>query len=320
MTNRPDARAIPAPPRIPPAWVLGIALLGISVAGPLVRLSAAPAITIAIGRLGFSLLFTVAIAIGTGEWRQWGTIAGRDWLVAAAAGVVLALHFWGWNASIQLTSIAASTTLVTSLQPGVVALLSAVIVHEAPSRRQLVGLGIATLGAVVITAPDLLGHGAAGGPGRDPRLGNLVAIAAGCAAALYLVLGRHLRARLGAWSYTTIVYGAAFVTLLAVAGATHVPVAHQPPRELLIFLALALGPMLLGHTGMNWALEHLPAYLVNLTALGEPVGATLLGMLLPGIHEVPPWTTLAGGVVVLAGVVVTAWTREPVVASIIETS
>jgi drug/metabolite transporter (DMT)-like permease len=78
--------------------------------------------------------------------------------------------------------------------------------------------------------------------------------------------------------------------------------------------------MLLGHTGMNWALKHLPAYIVNLTALGEPVGATILGMVIPGIHEIPRWTTFAGGAVVLAGVIVTAWTREPVVESVIETA
>jgi drug/metabolite transporter (DMT)-like permease len=76
----------------------------------------------------------------------------------------------------------------------------------------------------------------------------------------------------------------------------------QPPRELAIFAALALGPMLLGHTGMNWALGHLPAYLVNLTTLGEPVGATLLAALLPGIHEVPGVGTIIGGVIVLIGV------------------
>ena len=45
--------------------------------------------------------------------------------------------------------------------------------------------------------------------------------------------------------------------------------------------------MLLGHTGMNWALKYLPAYVVNLTVLGEPVGATLLGALIPAIAQVP---------------------------------
>ena len=64
--------------------------------------------------------------------------------------------------------------------------------------------------------------------------------------------------------------------------------------------------MLLGHTGMNWALKFLPAYVVNLTVLGEPVGATLLGALLPSIRQIPSAITLVGGAVVLAGVIVAA--------------
>jgi drug/metabolite transporter (DMT)-like permease len=79
-------------------------------------------------------------------------------------------------------------------------------------------------------------------------------------------------------------------------------VIHQPPRELAIFLALAVGPMMLGHTGLNWALRYLPAYVVNLTTLGEPVGATLLAAALPSIREVPSAATFVGGAMILAGV------------------
>jgi drug/metabolite transporter (DMT)-like permease len=85
-----------------------------------------------------------------------------------------------------------------------------------------------------------------------------------------------------------------------------VPLTPQPPRELAIFAGLALGPMLLGHTGMNYALRYLPAYVVNLTVLGEPIGATLLAALLPGIAEVPTLITVIGGGLILAGVVLAA--------------
>jgi drug/metabolite transporter (DMT)-like permease len=64
--------------------------------------------------------------------------------------------------------------------------------------------------------------------------------------------------------------------------------------------------MLLGHTGLNWALKHSPAYVVNLTLLGEPVGATLIAAMLPGIRELPTPATLAGGAVVLAGILLSA--------------
>jgi hypothetical protein len=56
--------------------------------------------------------------------------------------------------------------------------------------------------------------------------------------------------------------------------------------------------MLLGHTGLNWALKRSPAYVVNLTLLGEPVGATLIAAFLPGIREVPAPLTFVGGAIV----------------------
>ena len=88
------------------------------------------------------------------------------------------------------------------------------------------------------------------------------------------------------------------------AGGRGEPLGPQPPREWLIFAGLAVGPMMLGHTGMNWALRYLPAYVVNLTVLGEPVGATLLAALVPSIGEVPTVWTLVGGALILSGVLV----------------
>jgi drug/metabolite transporter (DMT)-like permease len=296
-------------PRIAPGWVLGASLLGISFAGPLTRLSSADPLAIAIGRIAFSLIAIGAMLALTGEWRQFARLVTTEWLLAIGAGIVLALHFWSWNASIHLTTIAASTVLVTSLQPGFVAVLSIVIVREIPSRQQVLGLAIATIGAISISIPDLLG-GAATVATPNPVLGNVLSIGAAAAAAAYMVIGRRLRARLGAWSYVALVYSAALVTLLVIAAIAGIHVAPQPPRDLAIFVALAVGPMLMGHTGMNWALEHLPAYVVNLTMLGEPVGATILAMILPGIHEIPKWTTLAGGVVILVGFIITVWNRN----------
>jgi drug/metabolite transporter (DMT)-like permease len=301
--------APPAPPRIAPGWVLGASLLGISFAGPLTRLSAADPLAIAIGRIAFSLIVIGVLLVATGEWRQFARLEPVEWLLAVGAGAVLALHFWSWNASLHMTTVAASTTLVTSLQPGFVAILSIFIAHETPSKRQIIGLAIATIGAISITAPDFM-SGAATAATPNPLLGNVLSIGAAAAAAVYMVVGRRLRSRLGAWSYVALVYSAALVTLICIAGVSGIHVAPQPPRDLLIFVALAIGPMLMGHTGMNWALEHLPAYIVNLTMLGEPVGATILAAVLPGIHEIPKWTTLFGGAIILVGFIITVWNRE----------
>jgi drug/metabolite transporter (DMT)-like permease len=188
-------------------------------------------------------------------------------------------------------------------QPVIVALLSAALLGEAPVRRQWLGISIAVAGAALVAAPDLAGSVVAS---RRALLGDLLAIVGAVAAALYFLVGRRLRATLDLWSYVALVYGACFVTLVAFALAVGAPLAPQPARELAIFAGLAAGPMLIGHTGCNWALRYLPAFVVNVALLGETVGATLLAAMLPGIREVPPPATLAGGALILAGIVVTS--------------
>src|SRR3954471_1553705 len=286
-----------------PYWVLGLSLLGISFAGPLVRLSGDDAVTIAVWRLGFSLILVAGVLIATGEWRDWRHLTWPRFGLATAGGVSLALHFWAWNASIHLTTIAASVTLV-SLQPAVVAAISAVALRESPSNRQLAGIAIAIVGAFIIAAPDVR-RGLSLGTNQAMQ-GNLLAISAAVTAAIYYTIGRRLRAGLGIWAYVGIVYLAAFVSLVGIAAARGIPMQSEPPREIAIFAGLALGPMLLGHTGMNWALKFLPAYVVNLTVLGEPVGATLLGAFVPAIRQIPSVSTVIGGVIVLGGVIITA--------------
>ena len=286
-----------------PGWVLAASLLGISFAGPLTKLSNAEPLAIAAWRLFFSLGIVGVALILTGEWRDWKQLSIRDTTLAAAAGVSLALHFWAWNASVHLTTIAASVTLV-SLQPAFTVGISAVFLRESPTRLQLAGILLAMLGAVVIAAPDWQSSGAA--DTSNAMLGNMLATSAAVTGAIYYSIGRHMRARYGLWAYVGLAYGACFLTLLIAAGITSTHLAPQPPRDLAIFAGLAIGPMLLGHTGMNWALKYLPAYVVNLTTLGEPLGATLLGALIPAIAQVPPVMTVIGGAIVLTGVIVAA--------------
>jgi drug/metabolite transporter (DMT)-like permease len=232
-------------------------------------------------------------------------VTRRELTIAVGAGALLALHFWSWNASISLTTVAASVVLVNT-QPVVVALLSAVWLREAPTRRQWLGIAIAMLGALVVAVPDIAGAPADSVAHPRALLGDVLALAGAITAAVYFTSGRRLRSAVDLWPYVALVYGSCFLTLLVLAALAGAPLVPQPPRELAIFAGLALGPMLLGHTGLNWALKHSPAYVVNLTLLGEPVGATLIAAVLPGIREVPGPLTLLGGFIVLAGILLTA--------------
>jgi len=286
-----------------PSLVLFLALVGVSFAGPLVRLSHAHPLAIAIWRLGFALIVIAAALVVTGTWRQWRRLDRRSVIVAVGAGAMLAVHFWTWNASIGLTTVAASVVLV-NMQPALVALLSGAWLREPPNGKQWGGIAIAMLGAFVVALPDLAAQ--TGSTSSRALLGDILALVGAATAACYVVAGRRLRSTLDLWPYVGVVYGTCFVVLLAMAASVHAPVFGQPPRELEIFAALAIGPMLFGHTGLNWALKYLPAYVVNLTLLGEPVGATVLAATLPGIRELPSVATLFGGALILVGIYVTA--------------
>jgi drug/metabolite transporter (DMT)-like permease len=284
---------------MPASAVLALALIGISFAGPLVRLSHAHPLTIAIWRIASSLVIIAIALLMTGTWRQLRALDRKAAGVAVGAGVMLAIHFWTWNASIGMTSVAASVVLVNT-QPVVVALLSVTWLREPPTKRQWIGIAIAMLGAIVVAMPELAAPASA--PSSRALLGDLLAVAGAVTGACYFVAGRRLRSSLDLWPYVAVVYGTCLVVLIACAVAVQAPVLGQPPREMAIFVALAVGPMLLGHTGLNWALGYLPAYVVNLTLLGEPVGATILAAVLPGIREVPGVATFVGGALILAGV------------------
>jgi drug/metabolite transporter (DMT)-like permease len=287
---------------MPPWVVLAVAVLAISFGGPLTRLANAHPLAVAVWRLGLSLVPVALFVLLQRGWHQWRLLRPREVAAAAAAGVFLALHFWTWIASLSLTTVAASVVLVNT-QPVIVALLSAALLGEAPVRRQWLGIAVAVAGAAVVAAPDL---GASAGASRRALVGDLLALVGAVTAALYFLVGRRLRATLDLWPYVALVYGACFLALVTFALAVGAPLTPQPAREIAIFAGLAAGPMLIGHTGCNWALRYLPAYVVNVALLGETVGATLLAAALPGIREVPPATTLAGGALILAGIIVTS--------------
>jgi len=280
--------------------VLIIAVLGTSTSGPLVRLSDAAPVSIAAWRLIFSLaVIAIPLAVD-GSWRQWRRLDRRSLALALVAGVMLAMHFWSWMTSVHLTTVAASVVLVNT-QPLIVAAISVLWLREPPTRRQWVGIAIAVAGAAIVALPDLRG---AGGHASHPRavLGDMLAIVGAVTAALYYTIGRRLRAQLDLWPYVGLVYGACLVALLVIAALSEVRLAPNPSREYAIFVGLALGPMLLGHTGMNWALRYARSYQVSIVLLGEPIGATLLAALIPGIRERPGVYTVCGGILVLAGI------------------
>ena len=137
--------------------------------------------------------------------------------------------------------------------------------------------------------------------GGDALYGDLLAALAAFLAALYFIAGRRLRVRLGLWSYVAPVYLLAALLTGASMWLRGIPATGYSPTTWALFAGMAVGPMLLGHTSFNWALRHVRAYVVSLVALLEPVGATLLAVLVLGVTERPSVSTLTGGTAILLG-------------------
>jgi drug/metabolite transporter (DMT)-like permease len=191
-------------------------------------------------------------------------------------------------------------TLVQA-QPVFVAVGAWLLLRERVTRRMAAGIAVAVAGMASMSLGDFLG-GVAIGP--RPLYGNALALAGAVAAAGYVLAGRSLRQRISLIPYVTVVYGVCVVVLLAFVLAAGHPLTGYPAQEWLLFAGLAVGPGLLGHTVLNWALAHLESSVVSVSLLGEPVGATLLAVAL--LSETPTPATIAGGCVVLAGIYVTA--------------
>ncbi|ELZ22791.1 hypothetical protein C475_16856 [Halosimplex carlsbadense 2-9-1] len=289
--------------RVSPAAALVVAILAVSTSAILIRWSGAPPTVAAFYRV----LFTVGLLAPLAASRHGEDLRslGRgDALAAGATGVALAVHFAAWFQSVEWTSVAASVTLVQA-QPLFVAVGAALLLDERLTLPKVAGMVVAVVGAGIMSVGEFLA-GTAVGP--YPLAGNALAVVGAVMMAVYVLAGRSLRARVALVPYVTVVYAACTVVLGAVVLAQGNPLAGYAAREWLLFLAMAVGPGLFGHTVINWALEHVESSVVSVSLLGEPVGSTVLALLL--LTEVPGRWTVAGGAVVLGGIYLTARARE----------
>jgi drug/metabolite transporter (DMT)-like permease len=280
---------------------VGLAVAAASTSAVLIRAGDAPEPVMALYRVVFTVLLLLPLSRNAGA--ELTRASRRDLLGALFAGLALAVHFAAWFESVDRTTIAASVTLVQT-QTVFVAAGAALLLSERVTRRTVGGIGLALGGAVLLSADGLLGARTA----PAPLLGNALAVLGAVAAAAYVLSGRSIRQRVPVVPYVLVVYSVAAVALLAVVLGSGHRLAGYPPHEWLLFLGMAVGPGVLGHTLINWALEYVESSVVSVSLVGEPVGSTILAALVFG--EIPGALTVAGGGVVIAGIVVTARARS----------
>jgi drug/metabolite transporter (DMT)-like permease len=219
-------------------------------------------------------------------------LSRREWALLVASGVFLGLHFATWIASLGYTSVASSVVLV-SMGPVFVGLGSWFLLRERLSALLIAGIILAAIGSVVISWGDL-------GQGQDQLMGDVLALAGAVFVAGYLMIGYRVRARRSLTTYIALVYGVAMVTLVIIVLIARQPMVGYSLNSYAWVFALALGPQIVGHSTLNWALRYLSATFVAIVTLAEPIGSGILAYLLLG--EAITWSTAIGGAMVLAGI------------------
>ena len=269
-------------------WVLlGIAVIAVSAAAPIVVACAAPALAIAFWRCALSALLTVVwLAIRRQSLHQ---LSSHFWLLVAA-GAMLALHFATFLPALRFTSVAAATALVSTV-PIWTALLARISGYQV-SRWLWLGVAVAMIGVLIITGVDVAVSPSA-------LFGDALALVGGAAGAAYIVSGAKARKELGAASYSAAVYGCAAALLLIACLVTGVELIGYELRDWILIVALTVLAQLLGHSLVNVVLRSLPPTTVGLALLLEVPGAILIAAVWLGAF--PPIQLVPGVLLILAG-------------------
>lgn len=278
--------------------VLATGLLAVSAAAILIRLAQnenAPSLTLAAARLCIASIVLTPIILRR-HWDEVRSVTPRDMGWAAASGLVLGLHFASWITSLEYTAVVNSVTLVTTT-PLWVAIAAPLVLHEKLSRAAIIGLALAVGGGILVGL-----SGEAGEPTtrHDPVLGNSLALVGAVMAGIYFIIGRQLRARLSVLVYIWLVYSIAAITMSCVVLASGQQVLGLPAAAYFWMLALGLGPQLIGHSSLNFALGYLPAAYVSLVTLVEPVLSGILAIIF--LNEWPVLLQLVGATLILGGI------------------
>jgi len=266
---------------------VAIGVLAVSAAAIFIRLAEAPALAVAFWRNALGALVLVPLAL---YWRETFP-RGRVLRVGVVSGVALGAHFGFWISSLDYTSVAASVVLVCT-QPVFVAILAYLVFGERTSPLSFLGILIALAGTAVIASD--------GSVGSATFYGNALALLGAVAVAVYVLIGRSLRTTgVSVLPYSIVVYASAAATLLPATILGGVPLWGYPGETWFWLWAVTLGPQILGHTVLNWALRYVQASVISGTILAEPVVSALLAWLV--LSEKPGLATLLGSVVVLLG-------------------
>ncbi|WP_342462574.1 DMT family transporter [Bacillus sp. FSL R5-0286] len=268
---------------------LVISIIAISFSAIIVKWSSAPAAILSMYRMIFAAVLMLPFILP--RQKELVSLKRRDWFFLCMSGFFLGLHFVLWFGSLKLTTVA-SSTIIIALQPMVSLLGGFLIFRERTTKSAIFTMCAAIVGALMIGWGDV-GHS------QDAIIGDILSFFSVIAVVCYLLIGQQAVRKISHWIYSFCVFGFAGLFLILFNLIQQTPFVGYSGKEWGIFLLLAIIPTM-SHVINNWLLTYVNATTISMSILGEPVGATILAVLLLG--EKVTLLQMLGGLLVLLGV------------------
>jgi drug/metabolite transporter (DMT)-like permease len=270
---------------------LPVGIIAISTASIFIKLCDAPALIIATYRMTLASLMLMPFACYKKTWRGWKRNE-LGWLFFS--GLFLSLHFAFWIASLKYTSVASSVVLVTT-HPIFVGVGGWLFLKERLGSDLIFGIALSVLGSGLVSYGDM-------SLSKEAWMGDGFALLGAMAASGYLLVGRKMRKDQDLLSYILPVYSTAGLILILFALIFQKSFGGYSSSTYLYLFLLALIPQLIGHTTFNWALKYLPASVVAVAILGEPIGSTMLAYFI--LSEGLTLWKIVGGISIFCGILI----------------
>lgn len=185
-----------------------------------------------------------------------------------SSGLLLAVHYMLWFESLNYTSVASSTAIVT-LQPLFSIVLGYLFLKERLGKLTLLGCLISIAGCFIIGWGDFQ-------TSYRALLGDLLAFLAAAIISLYFFIGQISRRDTPLIPYSITGYMSSVVYLGLYAFIEHNSFTHYPVSTWKAFLGLALISTICGQFIFNLLLKWVSASTISMSILGEPIGTCIL--------------------------------------------
>lgn len=250
-------------------------VFALSTSAIFVKLANAPSSITAFYRLLFAALILSPFLFFHKKNRQeLRSLSKRQWVFGLLSGLFLAIHYVLWFESLNYTSVASSTVIVT-LQPLFSMSWGYFFLKERFNKGSILGCFIAIMGCFMIGWGDFQ-------VSNQALFGDLLAFLAAGMITAYFFIGQYLRKDLSLVPYSIIGYASSALFLAIYACTQQVPFVPYPLPTWCSFLGLAIIATILGQTIFNWVLKWLSVSVVSMSILGETIGTCILAYLILG--------------------------------------